>query len=107
MWQTVQKKQEFIAQIMSSKSPVRSCEDVDETALSYSEIKALATGNPLIIEKCQLEMDVNKLTILRASHLNQKYALEDKILKEYPQEIKRLRFKLWKTSTDLCSFVWV
>jgi len=75
---------------MTSKTPVRMAEDVDETALSYAEIKALATGNPLIIEKCQLEMDVNKLKILHASHLNQKYALEDKILKEYPHDIKRL-----------------
>lgn len=89
LYQLVENKQKFISQIMTSKLPVRSAEDVDETALSYAEIKALATGNPLIIEKCQLEMDVNKLKILHASHLSQKYALEDKILKEYPQEIKR------------------
>ena len=75
---------------MTSKLPVRMAEDVDETALSYAEIKALATGNPLIIEKCQLEMDVNKLKILHASHLSQKYSLEDKILKEYPKKIKQL-----------------
>jgi len=90
LYQLVENKQKFIAQVMTSKLPVRIAEDVDETALSYSEIKALATGNPLIIEKCQLEMDVNKLKILHASHLSQKYSLEDKILKEYPQEIKRL-----------------
>lgn len=90
LFQLVENKQRFIAQIMTSKTPVRIAEDVDETALSYAEIKALATGNPLIIEKCQLEMDVNKLKILQASHLSQRYALEDKILKEYPQEIKRL-----------------
>lgn len=90
LYQLVENKQRFIAQIMTSKTPVRIAEDVDETALSYAEIKALATGNPLIIEKCQLEMDVNKLKILHASHLSQKYALEDKILKEYPKEIKRL-----------------
>lgn len=89
LYQLVENKQKFISQIMTSKLPVRSAEDVDETALSYAEIKALATGNPLIIEKCQLEMDVNKLKILHASHLSQKYALEDKILKDYPQEIKR------------------
>lgn len=89
LYQLVENKQKFISQIMTSKLPVRSAEDVDETALSYAEIKALATGNPLIIEKCQLEMDVNKLKILHASHLSQKYALEDKILKEYPQEIRR------------------
>jgi len=89
LYQLVENKQKFIAQIMTSKTPVRVAEDVDETALSYAEIKALATGNPLIIEKCQLEMDVNKLKILQASHLSQRYALEDKILKEYPQAIKR------------------
>ena len=86
----MENKQKFIAQVMTSKLPVRSAEDVDETALSYAEIKALATGNPLIIEKAQLDSDVNKLKILHASHLSQKYALEDKILKEYPREIKRL-----------------
>jgi len=89
LYQLVENKQKFIAQIMTSKTPVRVAEDVDETALSYAEIKALATGNPLIIEKAQLESDVNKLKILHASHLSQKYALEDKILKEYPQAIKR------------------
>jgi hypothetical protein len=87
---------------MTSKTPVRIAEDVDETALSYAEIKALATGNPLIIEKCQLEMDVNKLKILHASHLSQKYSLEDKILKEYPQEIKRLTERIagYKADAD-------
>jgi hypothetical protein len=74
---------------------------VDETALSYAEIKALATGNPLIIEKCQLEMDVNKLKILQASHLSQKYALEDKILKEYPQTIKRLTERITGYTADM------
>jgi N12 class adenine-specific DNA methylase len=88
LYQLVENKQRFIAQVMTSKTPVRVAEDVDETALSYAEIKALATGNPLIIEKCQLEMDVNRLKILQASHNSQKYALEDKILKEYPREIK-------------------
>lgn len=90
LYQLVENKQRFIAQVMTSKTPVRVAEDVDETALSYAEIKALATGNPLIIEKCQLEMDVNKLKLLHASHLSQRYALEDMILKEYPQEIKEL-----------------
>ena len=100
LYQLVENKQKFISQIMTSKLPVRSAEDVDETALSYAEIKALATGNPLIIEKCQLEMDVNKLKILHASHLNQKYALEDKILKEYPPEIKRLSERIAGYKTD-------
>ena len=86
---------------MTSKLPVRSAEDVDETALSYAEIKALATGNPLIIEKAQLESDVNKLKILHASHLSQKYSLEDKILKEYPHEIKRLTERITGYMADI------
>ncbi|MDR1558995.1 MAG: DEAD/DEAH box helicase family protein [Clostridiales bacterium] len=90
LFQLIENKQKFVAQIMTSKTPVRSAEDVDEQALSYAEIKALATGNPLIIEKCQLDLDVNKLKILRANHLSQQYDLEDKIIKEYPKEIKRL-----------------
>jgi hypothetical protein len=73
---------------IEAKSPVRVADDIDATALSYAEIKALATGNPLIIEKCQLEADVSKLKILQASHLSQHYALEDKLLKEYPKSIK-------------------
>jgi hypothetical protein len=101
LYQLVENKQKFIAQIMTSKTPVRVAEDVDETALSYAEIKALATGNPLIIEKCQLEMDVNKLKILQASHLSQRYALEDKIMKEYPQEIKRLTERITGYKADM------
>ena len=101
LYQLVENKQKFIAQIMTSKTPVRVAEDVDETALSYAEIKALATGNPLIIEKCQLEMDVNKLKILQASHLSQRYALEDKLLKEYPQAIKRLTERITGYKTDI------
>jgi hypothetical protein len=97
----VENKQKFIAQIMTSKTPVRMAEDVDDTALSYAEIKALATGNPLIIEKCQLEIDVNRLKILHAAHLSQRYGLEDKILKEYPQEIKRLTERIEGYKTDL------
>lgn len=75
---------------MTSKAPVRVADDVDETALSYSEIKALATGNPLIIEKCNLDMEVGKLNMLKASYLSQKYALEDMVLKKYPEAITRL-----------------
>jgi hypothetical protein len=75
-------------------------EDVDSTALSYAEIKALATGNPLIIEKAQLESDVSKLKILHAAHLSQRYSLEDKILKEYPQEIKRLAERIAGYNAD-------
>jgi hypothetical protein len=97
----VENKQKFISQIMTSKTPVRVAEDVDEQALSYAEIKALATGNPLIIEKAQLDSDVNKLSILHASHLNQKYALEDKILKTYPQEIKKLTERIERYAADI------
>ena len=90
LYQLVENKQKFIAQIMTSKAPVRVADDVDETALSYSEIKALATGNPLIIEKCNLDMEVGKLNMLKASYLSQKYALEDMVLKKYPEAITRL-----------------
>jgi hypothetical protein len=102
LYQLVENKQKFIAQIMTGKTPVRQACDVDETALSYAEIKALATGNPLIIEKAQLESDVGRLKILHASHLSQRYALEDKILKEYPQEIKRLTERIagYKADTE-------
>lgn len=90
LYQLVENKQKFIAQIMTSKAPVRVADDVDETALSYSEIKALATGNPLIIEKCNLDMEVARLNMLKASHLNQVYALEELVYRKYPEEITRL-----------------
>ena len=89
LFQLVEKKQKFIAQIMTSKTPVRSAEDVDEIALSYGEIKALASGNPMIIEKTELDAEVARLKLLKQSYLNQKYALEDKIVKYYPSEIER------------------
>ncbi len=94
LYQLVENKQKFIAQIMTSKSPVRVADDIDETALSYSEIKALATGNPLIIEKCNLDMEVGKLNVLKASHLSQKYALEEMVLKKYPQQIQDLKQRI-------------
>jgi hypothetical protein len=87
LWQTVEAKQKFIGQIMSSKSPVRSCEDVDETALSYAEIKALCAGNPLIAEKMNLDVEVAKLRMLKAEHQSQHYRLEDNLLKRYPEQI--------------------
>lgn len=90
LYQLVENKQKFIAQIMTSKAPVRVADDVDETALGYSEIKALATGNPLIIEKCNLDMEVARLNMLKASHLNQVYALEELVYRKYPEEITRL-----------------
>lgn len=90
LYQLVENKQKFISQIMTSKTPLRAMEDVDETALNYAEIKALATGNPLIIEKCNLEMEVGKLNMLKANHLSQKYALEEMVIRKYPETIQRL-----------------
>ena len=90
LYQLVENKQRFIAQIMTSKTPVRVASDVDETALNYAEIKALATGNPMIIEKCTLDMEVGKLNMLKASYLNQKYALEELVMRKYPAEISEL-----------------
>ena len=89
LYQLIENKQKFIGQIMTSKSPVRSAEDVDEQALSYAKIKALATGNPYIKEKMDLDVSVSKLKLLKQSHLSQRYALEDKVIKFYPAEIKR------------------
>ena len=88
LYQMVEGKQKFIGQIMTSKSPIRSAEDIDETALSYAEIKALCTGNPLIKERMDLDIDVQRLRLLKANFLSQKYALEDKIAKYLPQEIR-------------------
>ena len=87
LYQLVENKQKFIAQIMTSKAPVRVTDDVDETALSCSEIKALTTGNLLIIEKCNLDMEVARLNMLKVSHLNQMYALEELVHCKYPAEI--------------------
>ncbi len=89
LWQTVENKQKFISQIMTSKSPVRSCEDVDETALSYAEIKALCAGNPLIKEKMDLDVDVSRLRLLKANHQSQQYRLEDDLLKHFPEQIEQ------------------
>ncbi len=90
LFQLVENKQRFISQIMTSKSPVRSAEDIDEASLSYAEIKALATGNPHIKEKMDLDIEVAKLKLLKADHLSQKYALEDSLLKRFPETIKQL-----------------
>lgn len=94
MYQLVENKQKFIAQIMTSKAPARVANDVDETALSYAEIKALATGNPHIIEKSNLEMEVGKLNLLKSSHMSQQFDLEDAILKHYPKKIAELTERL-------------
>ena len=88
LWQTLENKQRFIGQIMTSKSPVRSCEDVDEQVLSYAEVKALCAGSPLIKEKMNLDVEVAKLKVLKADHQSQKYRLEDKLLKEFPASIQ-------------------
>ncbi len=101
LYQLVENKQKFIGQIMTSKSPVRSAEDVDEQALSYAEIKALATGNPYIKEKMDLDVAVSKLKLLKQNHLSQKYALEDKIIKFYPQEIKRFEERIDGYNSDI------
>lgn len=88
-WGLIENKQKFIGQLMSGKNPSRSCEDVDEAALSYAEVKALASGDPRIMEKTELDGQVTKLKLLKANHENQRYALEDKLIKFYPQAIKR------------------
>ena len=88
LYQTLENKQKFISQIMTSKTPLRSCEDMDETALNFAEIKALCAGNPLIKEKMELETDLVKLKVLRANYQSQRYRLEDKLLKYYPQAIQ-------------------
>ena len=94
MWQILENKQKFISQIMTSKSPVRACEDVDDTALSYAEIKALATGNPYIKEKMDLDVQVSKLKLLKANHTSQIYRLESDIVKNFPVQISALKERI-------------
>lgn len=101
MWQILENKQKFISQIMTSKSPVRSCEDVDDAALSYAEIKALATGNPYIREKMDLDIQVSKLKLLKANHTSQIYRLETEIAKKYPIEIAGTKERIAGLSSDL------
>ena len=100
-WQLIENKQKFIGQIMTSKSPVRSCEDIDEAALSYAEVKALATGNPYIKEKMDLDIQVSKLKLLKANHTSQIYRLEDDIAKKYPQKINSLTERIKGYQTDI------
>ena len=104
MWQTIESKQKFISQIMTSKSPVRSCEDVDEAALSYAEIKALATGNPYIREKMDLEIEVSRLKLVKANYLSQKYMLEDSLLKHYPKEIRLTQERINGYEADIALY---
>jgi hypothetical protein len=104
LYQILENKQRFISQIMTSKSPVRSAEDIDETALSYAEVKALATGNPYIKEKMDLDIQVSKLKLLKANHLSQRYALEDRLLKYFPQQIKSTMERIAGYEKDLALY---
>lgn len=103
LYQLVESKQKFISQIMTSKSPVRSTEDVDEQALSYAEIKALASGNPMIKEKMDLDIEVSKLKLLKANHLSQKYALEDAISKGFPKQIAETQARIAGYGADIAT----
>jgi hypothetical protein len=103
LWQTIENKQKFISQIMTSKSPVRSCEDIDETALSYAEIKALCAGDERIKEKMDLDIEVSKLRLLKASHQSQQYRLEDNLLKYFPEEIEQNKGFIAGLETDMAT----
>ena len=100
-WQLIENKQKFIGQIMTSKSPVRSCEDVDEAALSYAEVKALATGNPYIKEKMDLDIQASKLKLMKANHTSQKYRLEDNITQHYPHQIAIFKERIEGFTADM------
>ena len=100
LYQLVENKQRFIAQVMTSKSPVRSAADVDETALSYAELKALATGNPLIKERMDVEVEVSRLKLLKSNYLSQKYSLEDQLAKSYPQKVLALNERIKAYEAD-------
>lgn len=101
LYQLVENKQKFIGQIMTSKSPVRSAEDIDEASLSYAEIKALASGNPKVKEKMELDTKVSKLKLAKANYLSQKYDLEDRIIKYYPQKIKAIKTRIEGLENDI------
>ena len=101
LWQTVENKQKFISQIMTSKSPVRSCDDVDETALSFAEIKALCAGDPRIKERMDLDVEVSKLKLMKADHQSKQYRLEDQLLKYFPEEIEKHKGFIQGFETDL------
>ena len=103
-WQLIENKQKFIGQIMTSKSPVRSCEDIDEAALSYAEVKALATGNPYIKEKMDLDIQVSKLKLLKANHTSQRYRLEDNIAQHYPKQIATMKERLAGYRADIQTY---
>ena len=101
MWQTVEQKQKFISQIFTSKSPVRVADDIDPTALSYAEIKALSTGNPYIKEKMELDTEVSKLNLIKSSFMSQIYDLEDKVVKFYPKQIAEITARIKGLETDI------
>lgn len=101
LYQMIETKQKFISQIMTSKNPARTVEDIDATALSYAEIKALATGNPHIKEKMDLDIQVSKLQLLKQSFLSQKYEMEDKVMKQYPREIKEMMGQIADYEVDI------
>lgn len=104
MWQTIENKQKYIGQIMTSKTPVRSCEDIDEQALSYAEVKALAVDNPYIMEKMTLDVEVARLKLVKANYLSQKYALEDKVLKYFPSEIRYMTERAQGYAADIALY---
>ena len=101
LWQTIENKQRFISQIMTSKSPVRSCEDIDETALSYAEIKALCAGDERIKEKMDLDVDVARLKLMRSNHQSQQYRLEDNLLRKFPEQIDAAKNMIAGLETDI------
>lgn len=101
LWQTIECKQKFIGQIMTSKSPVRSCEDVDETVLSFAEIKALCAGDPRIKERMDLELEVSRLRIMKADHQSKLYRMEDDVLKHFPEQIKEAQSYITGLQADI------
>lgn len=101
LWQTIESKQKFISQIMTSKSPVRSCEDVDETVLSFAEIKALCAGDPRIKERMDLDLEVSRLKIMKADYQSKQYRMEDDVLKHFPEQIKEAQGFITGIETDI------
>ena len=101
LWQTIENKQRFISQVMTSKSPVRSCEDIDETALSYAEIKALCAGDPRVKERMDLDVEVTKLKLMKADHQSKHYKLEDQLLRSFPEQIQQDRISLKGMEKDM------
>ncbi len=101
LWQTVENKQKFISQVMTSKTPLRSCEDVDEAALSYAEIKALCAGDPRIKERMELDVDVTRLKIMKADHQSRQYRMEDDLLKHFPAQVKEAEGNISGVKADI------